>query len=120
MYYALYEYLPWGGPRPPLRIPVAEVIVTPCIPPTLTVDAQHLWIAEGESATLTALTTGTGLGFIEWYDGAQLRGLASSMTFASLPIGAHRFTARVRNVCGVASQDVVIEVVEPRRRTVRH
>jgi len=120
MYFPRYEYLPWGGPRPPQRIPVSDVIVTPCVPPTLTFDAPHVWIAQSESVTVTAMTTGTGLGMIEWLDGTQLRGLANSMTFASLPIGTHRFTARVRNVCGVASDDVVIEVVEPRRRTVRH
>jgi len=116
-----YRYYPFIAYLLPVRYePVADVIVGPCIPPTLTFDAPHVWIAEGESITVTALTTGTGLGFIEWFDGTQVRGLAGSMTFASLPTGTHRFTARVRNVCGVASGELVIEVVDPRRRTVRH
>jgi len=101
------------------RLPIAEVIVGPCIAPTLTLDAQDVWIAEGESATLTAMTTGTGLGAIEWYEGTQFRGLGSPITYTALPVGTHVRTARVSNACGAASAEAVIHVVVPRRRTVR-
>jgi len=102
-----------------LSIPIAEVIVGPCIPPTLTLDAHDVWIAEGESATLTAMTTGTGLGMIEWYEGTQLHGLGNPMTYTALPVGAHVRIARVINACGAASAEAVIHVVAPRRRGVR-
>ena len=100
-----------------LSIPIAEVIVGPCIPPTLTFDAHDVWIAEGESATLTAMTTGTGLGMIEWYEGTQLHGLGNPMTY-TVPVGTHVRMARVSNACGAASAEAVIHVVKPRRRVV--
>lgn len=102
------------------RVPVADIIVgDPCVPPAVALSVQQARLAAGEELTVAAMTTGTDVR-IEWYEGARFRRLGPAYTVRDRPPGTYRFTARVSNRCGTAvSEELVVEVVPPRRRSVR-
>ena len=102
------------------RQPVADIVIDdPCEPPSVALSLRRLRIAEGAEVTVTAMTTGTA-SHIEWYAGTRFAALGPTFTVRDLPRGTHRFTARVSSACGTAvSEELIVEVVAPRRRTVR-
>ncbi|HEX8410763.1 MAG TPA: immunoglobulin domain-containing protein [Thermoanaerobaculia bacterium] len=103
------------------RWPIADIHVTPCLPPTVTLDQSHARIHEGESLTVTAMTGGTPPVRVEWYEGQKLIGAGSPAVLSGLTRGRHHITAVVSNSCGSArSEELLIDVVVPRRRAARH
>lgn len=104
------------------RSRVADIIVGPCVAPTIALDTNAARINAGEWMILAAITSGTGLVHVEWHEGDVFLGIGSPITLRSLAPGTHRITARAINTCGIAvSEEAVIEVVPrpKRRRTVR-
>lgn len=103
------------------RWQIADIYVTPrCVGPTVTLDQGHVRINEGESLTVSAMTGGTPIVRVEWYDGQNLIGAGSPIVLRGLTRGSHRITAFVTNACGSARSDELrIDVVVPRRRAAR-
>lgn len=77
---------------------IADIIVKPrCVPPTVTLDQRHARIPAGATLTVSAMTTGTPIVQVEWYDdGQRLRGAGSPFVLSGLAPGVHRITARAR------------------------
>jgi hypothetical protein len=98
---------------------IGAIIVDACETPTVTLPAQRLRVGEQQANTLEVMTSGTPQPDVHWYDGGVFAGIGNPLT-VELASGVHRITAYAVNPCGMAIDEMEIEVVADRRRSVRH